>query len=251
MVYVSSTSGGNISGVAFKDEDILAYDTGTGSWSLYFDGSDVGIGGTDIDAFAIQADGSILMSFNSATFSVPGVGTMEDSDIFRFVPTSLGANTAGSFEWYFDGSDVGLTTNGEDVDGMAVLSDGRIIVSLLGSFSVNGASGKDEDLIAFTPSALGAATSGTWAMYFDGSDVALANASSEDVWGTWADANGDIYLSTKGAFSVTGASGNGADIFTCGAPTTGSATSCTFSLYWEGSLNGFGGEIADGIHIGR
>ncbi len=251
VVYVSSTSGGNISGVAFKDEDILAYDTGTGSWSLYFDGSDVGIGGTDIDAFAIQADGSILMSFNSATFSVPGVGTMEDSDIFRFVPTSLGANTAGSFEWYFDGSDVGLTTNGEDVDGMAVLSDGRIIVSLLGSFSVNGASGKDEDLIAFTPSALGAATSGTWAMYFDGSDVALANASSEDVWGTWADANGDIYLSTKGAFSVTGASGNGADIFTCGAPTTGSATSCTFSLYWEGSLNGFGGEIADGIHIGR
>ncbi|MCP4427873.1 MAG: LamG domain-containing protein, partial [Chloroflexi bacterium] len=44
VIYVSSTTGGSVDGVAFVDEDILAYDTGTGTWSLYFDGSDVGLG---------------------------------------------------------------------------------------------------------------------------------------------------------------------------------------------------------------
>ncbi|HET9912177.1 MAG TPA: S8 family serine peptidase, partial [Anaerolineales bacterium] len=109
VVYVSSTTNGNAGGVAFNDEDIVAYNTGTGTWSMYFDGSDVGITG-DVDAFAIMPDGSILLSFEAASSGV------DDSDIVRFAPTSLGSNTAGTFSVYLTGSSVGLTTNDEDID---------------------------------------------------------------------------------------------------------------------------------------
>ncbi len=53
-----------------------------------------------------------------------------------------------------------------------VLPDGRLLISTLGNVSVTGASGADEDLLVFTPAALGSTTSGTWAMYFDGSTLA-------------------------------------------------------------------------------
>ena len=61
VLYLSSTSNGRAGDVAFNDEDILAYNTGTNTWSLYFDGSDVGVTG-DVNAFALMSDGSILLS---------------------------------------------------------------------------------------------------------------------------------------------------------------------------------------------
>ena len=84
--------------------------SGTGVWALYFDGSDVGLTNTDVDAFELQADGSLLMSFDS-DFTLTGFGAVDDSDILRFVPTSTGAHhRRDAGQWYFDGSDVGLTT---------------------------------------------------------------------------------------------------------------------------------------------
>jgi len=47
----------------FRDEDIVAYDVNTGTWSMHFDGSDVGLGGSqDGNAFHIDTDGSILLA---------------------------------------------------------------------------------------------------------------------------------------------------------------------------------------------
>lgn len=231
----------------------MRFDPSTNSWTLFFDGSDVGLGASsnhDIDAFHINADGSILLSLVGAA-TVPNVGSIDDSDLVRFVPTSLGANTAGTYQWYFDGSDVGLSTNGEDIDAIGLLADGRILISVLSSASVTGASAADEDLLAFTPTSLGANTSGTWALYFDGSDVALSN-SSENVGGVWADTtNGDIYLSTSGNFSVSGASGTAADIFVCHPGTVGANTTCTFGpgLYFDGSTHSFGSEVIDDLSL--
>ncbi|MFK7802741.1 MAG: M14 family zinc carboxypeptidase [Anaerolineae bacterium] len=253
VIYVSSTSGGNAGGVSFADEDILAYDTGTGTWTKYFDGSDVGLSGAgarDVNAFYLMPDGSILLSIAGAS-TIPDVGTIDDSDIVRFVPTALGENTAGSFEWYFDGSDVGLTANGEDIDGIAMVPDGRLLISTIGGHSVPGVSGSDEDLIAFTATSTGSNTAGSWASYFDGSDVALTN-STEDTYGAWVDgASGDIYLSTRGTFSVSGLTGEGTDIYVCSPTSLGSNTVCNFGspLYWDGSANGYGSEIVDGIFI--
>jgi len=251
MLYVSPGSSGSAGGVAFRDEDILAYDTGTGTWAMYFDGSDVGLS-TDVNAFALLSDGSILMSFDSSSVAIPGLGMVEDSDIVRFVPTSTGSDTAGSFEWFFDGSDVGLTDGGEDIDAIDMTPDGRLVISTIGSFSVSGVSGQDEDLIVFSATQLGAMTSGSWSMYFDGSDVGLSDSSSEDINGVWIDsATGEIYLSTVGSFAVEGSSGDGGDVFICVPSALGETTSCTFGpgLYWDGSASGFGEEVIDGLDV--
>ena len=250
ILRVSSNSNGTVGGVSFADEDILSYNTSTGVWSMYFDGSDVGITG-DVDAFFLQFDGSLLLSLD-ADGTVGSLGTVDDSDIIRFVPTSLGTNTSGTLSMYFDGSDVGLSTSGEDVDAFGFAPDGRLVFSTIDAFSVIGVSGNDEDLIAFTPTTLGATTSGTWSLYFDGSDVGLNQTSSEEINAVWIEPEtGRIFLSTLGNFSVTGLSGTGSDIFICTPGSLGSVTTCTFSSYWIGASNGFAGEIVDSLSITR
>jgi hypothetical protein len=235
--------------VSYADEDIVAYNTAAGTWSMYFDASDVAITG-DVDAFDLQSDGTILMSFDAAV-SVSGLGSVADADIVRFTPTSLGSTTAGTFSWYFDGSDVGLTTTSEDIDLVGFAPDGRLLISTTGNPGVTGLSSlTDEDIIAFTATSLGSTTAGTWSYYFDGSDVGLSDSSSEDTNGLWIDnATNDLYLTVLGAFSVTGVSGDGADIFICDPGTLGTNTTCTFTMYWDGSLYGFAGEVADGIDL--
>ena len=247
IIYLGSTTNGTAGSVTFNDEDILSYNRTTGTWTMYFDGSDVGITG-DVDAFARMSDGTILISLDAST-TVGSLGTVDPADIIRFTPTSLGANTAGTFSWYFDGSDVGLTTTSENIDSISFAPDGRLIIGTTDSFTVTGVSGNGEDLLAFTSTSLGSTTSGTWAMYFDGSDVGLTNT-TEKINGVWIDpANNKIYLTTTGAFSVTGASGDESDIFICTPGTLGNTTTCTFSSYWDGSVNGFSGEDTDGIGI--
>ena len=247
-LYVSSTTNGNADGVAFADEDVLVYDTDTASWAMRFDGSDLGISRNDLDAFFQMADGSLLISFVRAQ-DIGSLTGVDDSDIVRFVPTSLGDTTAGTFEMYFDGSDVDLVSSGEDVDAVGFAPDGRIIISTLGNYSAGGLTGAGNDLLVLDNGVFGDDTSGIWALYFDGEDVELTD-STENISGVWIDAaNGDIYLATSGAFTVTGASGDGADIFVCTPGTLGDSTTCTYALFWDGSANGFDGEVIDGLAI--
>jgi hypothetical protein len=86
-------------------------------------------------------------------------------------------------------------------------------------------------------------------MYFDGSDVGLSNTSNEDVNGAWVDGAGRIYLTTLGSFSVSGVSGDGSDLFVCRPGTVGNTTTCTWAMYWDGSANGFSGEVTDSVSI--
>ena len=95
--------------------------------------------------------------------------------------------------------------------------------------------------IAFNDTQLGPDTTGSWEFYFDGSDVELT-ASSKDVNGMWADdTNGDIYLTTRRLFSVTGASGDGFDISVCTLGSVGPNTSCTYQFSWDPQANGLTG----------
>ncbi len=223
------------------DEDIVSYDESTGTWALEFDGSDVGLGALEIDGLAILPNGHLLLSFTAAA-TISGIA-VDDSDIVEFAPTSLGANTAGSFSLYFDGSDVGLTTNAEDVDAVALAPDGRLLISTTGSASATGASGLDEDLLIFTGT-LGDTTSGSFALYFDGSDVALNTASSEDVDGATITASGDLLFSTLGVFSVAGASGDNEDVAQFSG-TFGATTAGTFSLRLD--LSTLGIDVSEDI----
>ncbi len=248
-LYISTGGSGVAGGISFKDEDIVVYDLSSGIWSILIDGSDIGLSasGQEIDAFHVNDDGSILFSLGVSD-TIPDVGAVDDFDIVRFIPTTTGENnTTGSYELYFDGEDVGLT--GEDIDAMGFAPDGRLVISLRGSFNISGFRGGDEDMLIFTDTSLGATTSGTWELYFDGSIVSLNDNSGEDINGTWIDSNGDIYLSVRSAFAVTGASGDGADIFTCVPSSLGASTSCTFSPYWDGSAYGLSGVI-NGFFLG-
>ncbi|MBX7251317.1 MAG: right-handed parallel beta-helix repeat-containing protein, partial [Candidatus Promineofilum sp.] len=251
-LYFSSTSGGTLPGVgAFADEDILRYDEASGAWSFYFDGSDVGLGTKDVDAFEILADGSILLSVDAAV-TLPGAGAITDADVVLFTPTTTGATTAGSYTLYFDGSDVGLTTSGEDIDGLAFAPDGRLLISVFTSAAVTGvAKALDEDLMAFAMTSQGATTAGTWSLYFDGSDVGLTTT-AEDVGGVWGDTTTrELYLSTNGAFSVgVGAGlvkGQSSDVFICAPGAFGDPTSCVYRLFWDGAVHSFGPEVIDGV----
>jgi hypothetical protein len=110
--------------------------------------------------------------------------------------------------------------------------------------------GRDEDVLAFTPASLGSATSGTWSLYFDGSDVRLGESSDEDI--DALDVVGEeIYLSTLGAFSVSGLSGADEDVFVCAAASLGDATACSYSpaLYFDGSTWGLTGNDVDAFHF--
>ncbi|MFN2114585.1 MAG: SPOR domain-containing protein, partial [Anaerolineae bacterium] len=252
LVYVSSSTGGSVDGVPFRDEDILVYDTDAESWAMYFDGSDVGLGGTDVDAFAFASDGDLLLSF-SGPISIDGLGTVGDADLVLFEPSSTGDDTAGSFYWFFDGSDVGFDSSGEDIDALALDDDGDLLLSTKSDFDVPGLVGEDEDLVRFEPTQLGAETAGDWHAYFDGSDVELEGR-SEDAYGCWRDpSNGDLYLTALGDFSVTGSSGDASDAFVCHPETLGANTECTYGpgLFWNGSGHGFGGENVDALAVRR
>ncbi len=169
---------------------------------------------------------------------------VDDSDVVRFTPTSLGSTTAGTFSLYFDGSDVGLTANGEDVDGVTVHPDGRLIVSTQGGFSGTGASWADDDLFLLT-GPLRTSTSGSFVRHFDGSDVGLGGNSAEDVDAAALTVAGNLLFSTVGSFSVTGLTGADEDVVEF-AGTFGTATSGTFAMRRDLSALG----IASGEDIG-
>ncbi len=255
LIYLSTSYQGSEGGVAFTRDDIITYDIATDTWALYFDGSDVGVPiDANVSGFAKLDDGSLLFTFLADNITLPDVGLVDASDIVRFVPTSVGETTSGSFEMYFDGSDVEIadTSNGI-IDAVAVLADGRLLISTLGGGNVTGAAWyKDEDLLEFTPSQLGSTTSGTWALYYDGSDNGMTDGGDdEDVRAAWSDPlNDELYLSTKGNFTIPGLSGDRSDIFICTPASLGTTTSCTNSMYWDGSTHGLTLRI-NALHIER
>ena len=86
-------------------------DDTVGSWSLYFDGSDLtGFGGEDVFGVGLYPNGDVYLS-TSGSFSVLGLSG-RDEDVFAFSPTSLGDNTSGTFiaPIFFDGSQHGLSS---------------------------------------------------------------------------------------------------------------------------------------------
>lgn len=247
-LYVSFSGSLPVEGTPSANEDILYFDGA--SWNQFFDGSDVGLASADLTAFYILDEDTILMSFASA-FTVDGIDATPQ-DILRLDASSLGSATLGTFSLYFDGSDVGLdNTASEEIDALSVLTDGRLLISTSGNPSVPDlTTGKDEDVLAFTPASLGEATSGTWSMYFDGSDVGLSDTNGEDV--DAFDVVGDtLYLSTRGNFSVSGVSGAMEDVFVCTATSLGDVTACTYSpsLYFDGSTWGSTVTNVDGFQF--
>ncbi|MBI3843264.1 MAG: PKD domain-containing protein [Planctomycetes bacterium] len=221
---------------AVTNHDIVRYDPATQLYSMYFRGSDVGLALSRIDAFCRMPNGDLLLSFATTT-TVPGLTggptglRVANADIVRFHPTSLGAVTAGTFAFYFDGSDVGLTTSTENVDAIALDSAGNLVLSITGAGAGTGQSAiTGSDLVRFTATSLGAVTAGSFSMYFDASDVGLTT-STEIVDAAFIATDGRLYLSTTGNFAVTGATGGKSGILRFAPTNLGANTTGTFDLF--------------------
>lgn len=254
--YLNSRGTQSIAGIGnLRNEDVWIHDLNTGGNTWFMDGSDLGLASAAFDGLALLPDGDVLFSLTAA-FSVPGLvggpsGTsVDDSDIIRWTPSSTGANTGGVLTFYFDGSDVGLTSNGEDIDAISLHPDGRLVVSSVGGFSGSGASGADEDFFIFTGTT-GAATSGSFTRLFDGSDVSQGGNGADDVDALHVASTTEFYMSTVGNYSVTnGLTGADEDILLFTATQTGNSTSGSHSLYLSGAAAGFpSGSDISGMHL--
>ncbi|NLG28350.1 MAG: tandem-95 repeat protein [Chloroflexi bacterium] len=118
---ISARNAVTVTGASGQDEDLLRFvasswgSTTRGAWSLYFDGSDVGLSTSsneDVDALWVDegaAEQPDIYLGTLGSFAVTGVsGTKQD--IFVFSPTALGSTTSGTYRstLFLDGSLFGL-----------------------------------------------------------------------------------------------------------------------------------------------
>ena len=248
LIFVGSNENGKVPGLKYRDEDILVYNPATQQWTMFFDGSNVGMGNTDIDDFVLLPDGSLLLSVEK-DFTLAGFGPVGDEDVLQFTPTSYGLDaTRGSYSMVLDGSQYGLdpSKDDEDIKSVDVNVAGDLVISVRGKFDAQGVKGDSKDLFVFTP---GAAPN--WSVLFDGSDVKLSKA----LRALWLEPNSNKrYLTTDGSFSIQGTnqklSGDGNDIFVCDQTSVGLNTTCTVSLYLDMGALGMGKHYVDGLYIG-
>jgi hypothetical protein len=199
-----------VGGFVYGPDDLAHYDPGTDTWSMYFDGSDVGLAGAAIDAYHEETDGSLLLSFDETVF-LASLGDVLPADIVRFVPSSLGAQTAGSFELLHSGFALGLDASVDNIDAIARTSDGRLVISTDNDVFLNFGIAHAHDLLAIDGNEL--------LPYFEGELVGLETL-SENITGVWFEPDTDvIFMTTQGSFDVPGVSGNEGDVIAF-APTS-------------------------------
>ncbi|MCW5864264.1 MAG: IPT/TIG domain-containing protein [Anaerolineae bacterium] len=109
-----------------------------------------------------------------------------------------------------------------------------------------------QDLLRFTPTSTGYNnTAGTFALYFDGSDVGLTT-SAEAIDALWIDAQGRLYISTTGTAKVNGPTGaaitaHDEDVLRFTPTSTGANTAGAWALYWDPtSVTGMSAEDING-----
>ncbi len=249
-LYLSAKKGGRLDGLMYRDEDVLHFDLETESWSMAFDGSDVGLERADVDAIHIEAtEPELHMQLSFAwPVEVPGVGLVDDSDVVIFRGTG-GTDTRGEFELLLDGSeDLQLKTGGEDIDALAVIGDATLLstTSRFHTFVSNanpGTEGNDEDLLEVQgPAVLGALQN---ALALDGSTLGLGGA---DISGVSRPTLARVYLTTSSNATTRDLSVDREDVVLMtgrwDAPET-----ITVSRVFDGGKHGLGGRVIDALHV--
>lgn len=201
-LYVSGKAAGKAGGVPFGPNDILVRNV-AGQWRKVFDGEDVGLT-KPLNAFERQPDGSYLMALAGPQL-LGSLGTVKPQDVVRFVPTALGAQTAGQFEWYLRGADAGLTTNAERIDAIGQSDDGQLLISTTGAATVPAAGGgaltiPDQGIIVRQGNA--------WEVYFDGEVYGYPTFPNEDITaltrvterGAFNYSNSDLFITLDSAY---------------------------------------------------
>ncbi len=148
-----------------QDEDVVFYNAGT--WSLFFDGSVNGVGGTDLDAISVVG-GTLYFSTDSNTLPPGAGGTADDADIYRW-------NGASSYTRVVDASTIGIPSTGggnANVDGVVWVDPTHFYLSFAGDATIAlpgpDLTVQDEDVVYRNGS--------TWSVYFDGTSKGLTSA---------------------------------------------------------------------------
>ena len=154
--------------LAVQDEDVVYYNGTT--WSLFFDGSVNGVGGTDLDAIGIV--GGILYFSTDNTTVPPGAGgSGDDADIYRW-------NGGSSYTRMVDAASAPYSLPGSaSVDGIRYVDSTHFYMSFSndGGVTLPGGAGtaQDEDIVYYN--------AGVWTIYFDGSVVGLGGSNNLDI----------------------------------------------------------------------
>jgi hypothetical protein len=168
----------------------------------------------EMDSLAFLPDGDILFSLKKSG-SIAGLQAgpegdwVDEADIVRFRPDGYGGWYGGRMQFYLDGSDVGLTTVGENINALTVDDEGRLYISIAGGGNLPGVGRvKNRSILRLTTTRLGSESAGTWEHLVDGRDIGL-NLSSENIDGLdlvpAADgAEISFLISVKGKFQAPG-----------------------------------------------
>lgn len=212
-----------------NDLDLLTY---PGAVEIPHDGIDQNCNGYDALYFSTLGK-----------FAVPGVsGVNDDADIYSW--------DGVSFNKLFDGTAAGLPGNA-DIDALKVIDADTIYMS----FNRNGGTNvpgigvvQDEDIVLYD--------AGIWMLYFDGSDVGLADSNGEDVDAIDILSDGSLVISTVGnPTTIPASNGNprDEDLLRCVGGSFGETTSCnSWEIYFDASdiaLNNAGTEDINGLSM--
>ncbi|MEZ4517036.1 MAG: hypothetical protein R3C44_09440 [Chloroflexota bacterium] len=148
---------------------------------------------------------------------VPGITTkVSGSDILEW--------DGDHFSFFLEGADVGLTTGGEAIDGLAVLDgsvspvgsscEAYLLISLKSGGKVPGIPGRvrGEDVLGLCVTSSGTDGSGIWHMVLDGSTVGLKANSTYSL--SASDDGTLLYFTTKAAIKVPPAVGSYSKVYT-------------------------------------
>jgi hypothetical protein len=119
----STNAGGSVPGVTgFADEDLIRFTptslgvNTSGTWSMYFDASDVGLTNTSEDINGVAVVGGDIYITTTGNFGVSGLSG-QGADVFICHGPTLGVNSAcTSFSLYFDGSAEDVTNALDAID---------------------------------------------------------------------------------------------------------------------------------------
>jgi hypothetical protein len=241
--------------LAVADEDVVRYRGGT--FTTVIDGSDVGLEGAAIDALARVGPNEFILSFSEPTL-LGILGLVDDADLVRFTADRLGPETAGTFNLFLDGSDIGLSE--ENIDAVEVLTHAGgvdLYLSTAESFEVDGLKGSASDVFICTGAATGdESRCSALIAGFDGGGSGRnvpVDAFSFDGSGIQPGEDAIALFSFQGAFDAGTASGDGSDVAVCqfenlGPSADGSVLrdcggSVRLRAGLEGKPNGIAGEI--------
>ncbi len=170
-VYLSFSSNTNVGGRAVADEDVVSYNPATGAYTMVFDGSTNGLGGSGVDVDAVSVAGGTLYYSVNGTARPTGVGLPAgaSNDIYRYDGTGV----TGSSIRVVDASQAPYSMPNSDVDGLKFIDATHFYLSFSPTTTALPGLGivQDEDVVAYN--------AGQWSVYFDGTGKGLTNNNSD------------------------------------------------------------------------